>query len=270
MQTNEIVKELIDKINGDLEVTGTFKALYAYDDKNITVPIEKTYIAFSTSENTVSFFDNSNKDCCKKTKVEIKANVYAPPIEKTVDTYTLTETLLDYLLIEYAGKMSGYTIDKVRINKDLKCFELPCSITFIYEQCPAYSGEGSAFKPFADFMCKTHVDDGNIHVTAEEKDYWLAPFVCGTFSGDGETEQKIFLGFKPKCLFVFGSGTAGIGFENDKHTCYFAFAINSKGTKGLSVESDGFTVKMSDTTVSKGTVAKMNVSGQTYNYIAFK
>lgn len=270
MQTNEIVKELIEKINTDLGATQTYKALYAFDEKNIDLPIKKTYVSLSTNKNSVSFFDDENDECCKKTKVQIKANLYSPPSDKTIDTYTLAETLLDYLMIDYAGKITGYTIGCVKVNEDLKAFELPCVIDFVYEQCPAYSEEGSGYLPFADFLCKKHVDDSEIHVTAEEKAYWLAPFVTGTFVGDGEASQQIILNFKPKCLFVFGTGTACIGYEDEEHTCYFAFSIDGKSTKGVTINGNGFTVKMSDTMKSKGTMAKLNVSGQTYNYIAFK
>lgn len=270
MQTNEIVKELINKINTDLGMAQTYKALYAFDEKVIEMPIKKTYVSLSTNENAVSFFDNENNECCKKTKVEIKAKLFSPPGNKTIDTYTLAETLLDYLMIDYAGKITGYTIGSVKVNEDLKAFELPCVIEFVYEQCPAYNTEGTAYKPFADFMCKTHVDDKDIHVSAQEKAYWLAPFVTGTYVGDGEQTQQIVLNFKPKCLFVFGTGTACMGYENNEHTSYFAFSIEGKSSKGVITNASGFTVKMTETMTSKSVTAKLNVSGQTYNYIAFK
>ena len=270
MQTNEIVKGLIKKINEDKGILENYEAVYAFDEKKIELPIKKTYVSFSTNENSIKFFEDENKQCCKRTRVEIKVNMFAPPTEKTIDTYTLAEVLLEHLLVTYEGTISGYTIGNIRVNDDLKAFELPCIIEMIYEQCPAYVQPGHAYLPFADFMCKTHVDDGDIHVTAEEKDYWKAPFVTGTFVGDGEQQLDIILGFKPKCLFVFGTGTTCMGFENNEHTCYFAFSISGKSTKGVVINDMGFSVKMTDTMTSKNVTAKMNVSGQTYNYIAFK
>lgn len=270
MQTHTIVQTLIDKINTDFDTLGTYRAIYAYDEKTIEVPIQQTYIAFNTNENAVSFFENENEECCKRTKVEIKANFYAPPNIKTADTYTLAETLFDYLLIEYAGKMSGYNIGAIGVSDDLKAFKLPCTISFIYEQCPAYGDEGAAYKPFADFMCKTHVVDSNIHLTAEEKAYCLAPFVVGTFVGDGEPEQNVVLNFRPKFVILFGSGTAGFSIEDNTIYSYFAFSIGNKSTKGLEMLGNGFKVKMGTNVVSYGTRPLLNTLGQTYNYIAFK
>lgn len=270
MQTNEIVKGLINKINEDKGVLENYEAVYAFDEKKIELPIKKTYVSFSTKENAIKYFEDENKACCKRTKVEIKANLFAPPSEKTIDTYTLAEVLLEHLLVNYEGTISGYTIGSIKVNEDLKAFELPCIIELLYEQCPSYVQPGHPYLPFADFMCKTHVDDKTSHLTAEEKAYINSPFVTGTFVGDGEAQLDIILGFKPRCLFVFGTGTTCMGFENEEHTCYFAFAINGKGTKGLTINTDGFSVKMTSTMTSKNVTAKMNVSGQTYNYIAFK
>lgn len=270
MQTNQIVKALIDKINEDKGVLENYEAVYAFDEKKIELPIKKTYVSFSTNENTVSFFEDENKQCCQRTKVKIIAKLFAPPSEKTIDTYTLAELLLEHLLLTNEGIISGYSIGSVRVNDDLKAFELPCTIELLYELCPSYVQPGHPYLPFAEFMCKTHVDDSDIHVTAEEKDYWKAPFVTGTFVGDGEAQQDIIIGFKPKCLFVFGTGTACMGYENGEHSCYFAFSISGKSTKGVAVSDMGFTVKMTSTMTSKNVTAKLNISGQTYNYIAFK
>lgn len=87
--------------------TGTYKAIYAFDESNIELPIKKTYVSFATNENSVSFFDDENEECCKRTKVEIKANFYSPPSDKTIDTYTLAETLLDYRLKEHKGSCNN-------------------------------------------------------------------------------------------------------------------------------------------------------------------
>lgn len=270
MQTNQIIEDLISKINSDLGISQSYEAIQAFDKKVNDLPIKKTYIAFSTNENAVSYFEDDNKECCRRTKVEIKAVFYAPPNVDTLDTYTLAETLLDYLIIEYAGKMTGYKIYDVEVSDDLKAFKLPCRISFVYEQCPAYNVEGVAYKPFADFMCKTHVVDTDIHVSAKEKRYWLEPFITGMYTGDGEAMQEIDIGFKPKFVVLFGSATAGVGYEGNEYTSYLGFSIGGKGTKGLEIKSYGFNVKLGDTVAAKGTHPRLNILGQTYNYIAFK
>lgn len=270
MQTNEMVREMISRINSFEGAGKSFQAIVAHEFRPSVLPIDKVYISFSTNENSVSFFENENKDCCRKTRVEIRADFICPTVMSISQTYTLAETVLDDLTIEYAGKMDTYKIGKADVDSDLKALRLPCVITFVFEQCPAYNPEGSSIKPFADFYCKTHVDDSIIHLTDEEKKYINAPFVVGTYGGTGEENQFIDLFFRPKFVVVFATGSAGIGKDGDTFNCYFAFALRGKATKGIQITENGFKVTQSETTVSKGVHPLLNYFGQTYNYIAFK
>lgn len=270
MQTNELVKELIDKINSYSSLEGEVKAVEAYNAKPEQLPISDIYITFCTNENEVTFFEDDNEECCKRTTVEIKADFITSPVAATSETYAAAETLMDYLILQYAGKMKDYTIGSIKADNELKALRLPCKLTFVYEQCPAYSTDGAAIRPYADFLCKTHVNDTAVHVSQEEKDYWLEPFVFGTYVGDGDPENYIYIGFKPRFVLVFGSGTAGVSLVNNKLEAYFAFAHRTKSTKGLTITGDGFKVNYGDTVVSKQTYPRLNDFAQTYNYIAFK
>ncbi len=270
MQTNELIKELIDKINAFSSLDTDVKAVEAYNAKPEELPISDIYITFCTSENEVSFFEDENEECCKRTNVEIKADFVASPVTPTEEIYTVAETLMDYLILQYAGKMKEYNIGTIKSDNDLKALRVPCKLSFVYEQCPAYAPEGTAIKPYADFLCKTHVKDTTVHFTNEEKQYCMEPFIFGSYIGDGAAESNIYLGFRPKFVLIFGSGTAGLGFMEDRIEAYFGFALRTRSTKGITITPDGFKVNYGDSVVSRKSYPRLNDFAQTYNYIAFK
>lgn len=272
MQTNEVIKKLIDLVNNDFSATGTFEAVYAFDKKNLLLPIKKTYIAVRTTENAVSFFTDETQECCQRTKVEVSVNLYSPVREKTIDTYTLAETVLDYLCIEFAGKMDGYKIGSIGVDDDLKAFKLPCKLYFVYEQCPAFTDQGAVLKPYADFYCKAHVTDEVMHLSKEERKRFEEPYVMGVYSGDGEKEQKISLDFTPSILFVYAASSSVVGkdSETDEFITYFAIATKLKSMKGLYIQSNGFRVSQGDTISANNTHPRLNILGQSYAFIAFK
>lgn len=270
MQTNEIIEELIYLVDTYSSLENNIKAVEAFDSKPQQLPISDVYVTFCANKNEVSFFEDESEECCRRTKVAIKVSFFAPPNKPVQEIYSVAETLMDYLIVKYEGKMKSYEIGEISIDKDLKAFKLPCTMDFIYEKCPAYAQDGTALRPFADFFCKTHVNDETKHVSQEEKDYLLEPFVTGTYVGNGDPEHEIFLGFRPKFVTLFGSGTAALGIEEDKRVAYFGFALRNKSTKGVAITADGFTVTQGDHVVARSTYPMLNAYGQTYNYIALK
>lgn len=270
MQTNEIVRDLIEKINSQEGAGTRFLAVYAHEYKVRDLPIDKAYIAFLTDENKIGFFENNAKECCKRTTVSVRCDFIFPKNGQISQCYALAEGLLDALSVSYAGKLSEYKISKAVADNDLKSFRLPCVMKLVYEQCPAQTGEGAVIKPFADFFCKSHVNDKTSHLTSEEKQYINSPFVVGHYGGTGEQRLELELGFRPKLLFVFASGSSGIGKSADDLTAYFGFAASNRATKGLEITQNGFAVEIGDDIVSKGVYSSLNYFGITYNYAAFK
>ncbi len=270
MQTNEIIKELIDKVNSYGEYEGQVNAVEAYNTKPENLPVSELYVSFCTNENEVTFFEDENEECCKRTTVQMKCDFLASTTKDSTEILKMAETIMDYLINQYAGKMKEYKIGAYAYDKDLRAMRLPCRLEFVYEQCPAYGKDSAVIKPFADFLCKTHVNDESVHVSPKEKDYWLEPFVFGTYVGDGEEENSVLLGFRPKFVLLFASGSAGVSIDGEKVISYFAFALKTKATKGIQLTADGFKVTQGVTVVAKKTYPHLNDFAQTYNYIAFK
>ena len=196
MQTNELITELIAKINSYSVEGESFEAVFAYDGRVSPVPIDKTYIAFSTNGTSVSFFDDENAETCKRTCVTIGVDFYSSPQRRARDIYALLENVMDRLMVEYAGRMTDYRAGELKIDDKLRLIRLPCSMSFSFEQCPAFAAGGDVILPFADFFCRTHVEDENVHLSPAEKSFVSSPYVTGTFSGSGEQSKSIVLGFR--------------------------------------------------------------------------
>lgn len=269
MQTNEIIQQLINKINAYYVDGESFEAVFAFDGRVSPVPINKTYIAFSTNETKVNFFEAQNSETCKRTCVTIAVDFYSSPKRRARDIYALCESIMDHLMVEYAGMMTDYRADELKIDDNLRLIRLPCRMSFTFEQCPAYSVGGDAILPFADFLCKTHVLDAASHLTSEEKEYLASPLVTGTYTGNGESSKAITLGFRPKAVLVFQSGSALFSDDSNGSRSLFAVAAGSKGSKGLSITDSGFSVTNANTT-AYGVTAAVNSLAQTYAYAAWR
>ena len=269
MQTNEMIEELIDLIN-EYSVEGEdFEAIFAFDGRVSPVPIDKTYIAFSTNETAVGFFEDENEETCKKTDVTIAVDFYFSPRRKAKEIYSLCESVMDYLMVEYAGKMTDYSAGELKIDDNLRLVRLPCRMSFTFEQCPAYASGGATILPFADFLCKTHVNDGTAHLSAADKAYLSEPVAVGTYVGNGESSKTVSLGFRPKALFIFQSGSSMVALENGSVVSLFGAAAGSRAGKGVSLSENGFSVS-SENSSAYGVQTKLNSLAQTYVYVAMR
>uniref|UniRef100_UPI003FF11694 hypothetical protein n=1 Tax=Candidatus Fimivicinus sp. TaxID=3056640 RepID=UPI003FF11694 len=68
-------------------------------------------------------------------------------------------------------------------------------------------------------------------------------------------------------LMAAGYPPSAVDSTSGKTTVYSGLAVNGQGTLGLSVTSNGFSVKM-DAALGDG-VSCLNKSGMTYLYVAF-
>lgn len=272
MDTNEIITKACQQINAStdlLPVEAT--ATVAYDTACDPIPIDRYYIILNGHESESQLFDNENNECCQKTSIVIKMNCYAPLDENNARINELALKVSDILLGFFEGKMTRFQIGSVYVDDSLKVFCLPCKLYFSYEQCPASVSIDSVLRPFADFMCKTHVTDTVSHLTEAEKEYIGEPYVIGNYIGlgDGNT-QVIDLGFYPKFLLVFAPATALLSMSGTNPVIYFAVAARGLPSKGVSLQKVGFKVAQSATYSSYGVYPKMNELDRKYVYIAIK
>lgn len=270
IQTNEIISELIEKINSYSVEGESFEAVFAYNGKVSPVPVDRTYIAFSTCGTGIEFFTNEDEECCKQTNVTIEAAFYVSSVRRAKDIYSLMETVMDYLLVEYAGKMTEYNAGGLEIDDNMRLMKIPCTMKFTYRQCPAYGVGGDVILPFADFLCKTHVNDNISHLTEKEKQFVAQPFLFGSYVGNGDDYRKINLGFRPSMVLLFCGSGCGFGYDNNQLKSYLAMAFSGKTTKGLTLFSEGLEIRMGEDVVADGIEPCLNALGKTYCYMVMQ
>jgi hypothetical protein len=125
---------------------------------------------------------------------------------------------------------------------------------------------------------EAHTENADAHCTAAEKALWSNPpanqnteLVFGTFDGDSASTRKIALGYAPKSVLVFPVNTPLFEaiFSSGVLYVYSAAGIQNSASKGLRLETDGFTV-VYNMAVNAGVSLRTNQSGITYGYIVCK
>lgn len=112
------------------------------------------------------------------------------------------------------------------------------------------------------------------HITQSERDAWSGGdhSITGTYQGTGTTPRKIELGFMPRFGFVFGLGEGllqpDIAMQNSM--VYSGTFGSAGGTNGITVDSSGFSVFNHAVIRPDGFTLKLNETGITYFYIAWK
>ncbi|MDR2649131.1 MAG: hypothetical protein LBB94_05365 [Clostridiales bacterium] len=98
------------------------------------------------------------------------------------------------------------------------------------------------------------------------------PYSVGSYPGDGAASKSITLDFTPSFALVFQSGTFGyiFTFSGEYTKGYLAMGTQAGATPGLTLNAGGFTVSQASSVPSNGMHYRMNESGKTYSYIAFK
>jgi hypothetical protein len=93
----------------------------------------------------------------------------------------------------------------------------------------------------------------------------------GTYSGNSAEVRRITLGYAPKFVFVFPVNRAffEVTFTTGALYVYSAAGIAANASKGVVLESDGFTV-IYNIAVNAGIAMRTNQSGINYVYLACK
>lgn len=124
-----------------------------------------------------------------------------------------------------------------------------------------------------DTLLSAHFNDTSKHLSAADRTLLEQGYVVGTYSGDGQANQDITLPFEAKLIFVFFSRKNLNVFRQSAgyNEMNFGIATNSGCSLGVFLDKATLTVSQTLTTPSAGgTLVNLNVSGNTYIYIAFR
>lgn len=271
MKTDSLVLSIIEKINSQMSDIENVEAVLSHSGEKIRAPIQKIYLAFLTTGNNVSYFSDENEECCCRNKIEIQMNCYASFTESAESVIAKAETVLTRLCGLFAGEMIGFDLGKAVRDDDAKALKISCKLFFRYETCPAYETESSVLKPFADFFCKTHALNEEIHLTEKEKQFVRTPFAMGTYIGNGQKTRDICLEFSPRLLLVFAASLPPvIVSEQGKVCCRYGFSCTEGASRGLLALSNGFRITTSASTLFEGSLIELNNALQKYVYVALR
>ncbi len=121
-----------------------------------------------------------------------------------------------------------------------------------------------------DAAVQTHVLDNQVHLTQEERVRWSAPFVTGSYIGNGANERTVSLGFCPTALLVCETDKAPFAFSSSQTQVRCAFATGHGVSKGVSLCDEGFMVYHPTGTPPDGEMPRLNTAGSAYFYIAYR
>lgn len=270
MKSDALVCEIVEKINNEMADIENIEAVLSYSGSCVRSPIKKTYLSFMTGENHVSHYYDETEKCCRLNEISISMNCYAPSNLAAETVIAKAEDVLDRLCDYYEGEMIGYKLEKARLDDDAKAVKIPCTLIFRYESCPAYDVADSVLVPYADFMCKSHVKNTNVHLSEKEKEFVKAPVTTGRYVGSGAEEREIYLGFRPKMLIVYEIGSQLFTFDAVNSEVHYRFAICGAGgnARGLTLTATGFKISEAIAVKAEGAVCELNELLLNYAYIA--
>ena len=271
MISNPLIEQIISTVNSELLVAIFSKAFRGYNREELAIPINTIYLSFLPEQMKISYFEDEESGTCKKTEFDLRMTVYAPATRRGQQVQAIAELVADFLADVYIGEMRGYTIGDLSYDDGVNALTLPTVFRFVYNECPLNSEDNLISDAIPEsFFCKSHVNNTDLHLSAEEKERISTPFVIGSYTGNGvEAGQDINLGFKPRLVLAYRNLYHISLYTNDEGTskCFFSVAADSTYTRGLLITNNGFKARTVATTYA---TTCLNDSNATYTYIAFR
>ena len=122
-----------------------------------------------------------------------------------------------------------------------------------------------------DDKLKEHFESQDVHWTKAEKDRWKKPYLIGTYTGNGQMERTVAIGFRPAFGIIFKvDDVPALLQPSGGQTQQYSAFITPKGcTWGCEARENGFYIMHAPNTTPDGRKAQLNSSGETYCYIMF-
>lgn len=241
------------------------------------VPLKKTIVAVGIESIDIQdkFVENDDgvlerQEYCRLAAIKANLNICVPfdfGGDKCHDVFT---RIADALTFRTNLNIAKSGCEKIVSDRDTDALVMTGWLLMEADFCPAASTDEN-YASFLDkeLLCGSHIRNGDIHVTLEDKAKFNEPFVTGFYLGTGASSNSIQAGFSPKLVMVMASGlpAVSVNFTNSSAKGNFGFATQSFGTQGVSCTSTGFRVSNSS---SGGVTSSLNEAGTSYLYIAFK
>lgn len=242
------------------------------------VPLKNTTVAvgIESMEIVDSFTENDEgvlveNEYCRQAKIKLRLSIHAPYSSGGEACHDAFTDIIDCLTFASGLDILTSGCDGIVSDRDTDAFVLSAWATVNASLCPAASSSLD-FPSFIskELLCGSHINDTNIHLSAEQQTYLDTPFTSGSYFGTGDSTETISLGYKPSVVVIVGSGLP-MTYHSSSDGKYYAMAavgVEKGSSLGLEITSNGFKVKNNVT--SKGCVSLLNELGTTYFYLAFR
>lgn len=271
--------EIVEWLGGQQVLSGiTF--LTEFPSVKKAVPLKSTIVAVGIEGMTItdSFTENAQgelveNEYCRDASIKIKLSIHAPFSLGGAACHDAFTDVLDCLTFASDFDIVESGCDSITADRDTDAFVLHAWISVSAQFCPAASSSVS-FASFInkDLLCGTHINNGDIHLSAEQKSYIDEPIVTGSYFGTGETVRNIALGFRARAVIVFAGSfpPMQVNHANSTNTTFFSVATGTEGAQGLSITNTGFKLSSGQNYALRGSTPQLNELAITYYYLAFK
>jgi len=255
--------------------------LTEYPAQKKAVPLREAIVAvgIETIRLRDSFADNGSgvlekQEYCRRADIRVKLGIHVPYASGGARCHDIFCDILDCLTFatDLAITESGCT--RVKADRDRDAFVLDAYADVAAEFCPAQSS-GLQIQSFLnkELLCGSHITDTTQHFSGAEKERFSQPFAVGTYFGTDAATRTLSLDFSPRLVLVFARQYPPVlvNFAGQSSASYWGLAAtDSNGTQGIELTAGGFRLLSGSAYALGGCQPKLNESGVSYCYIAYK
>lgn len=124
-----------------------------------------------------------------------------------------------------------------------------------------------------DSALQSHIQNTSLHLQGNQTAWIKQPFASGTYTGDGAKTKTITLGFQPALIIILPEsyGPMELDTVQQSPVVRFAMGADGKGSSGLTITTNGFTVAQDQSPPLAGmAMVALNQNKVIYRYFAIK
>lgn len=248
-----------------------------YPPLNKAVPLRKTIVAVGIEKIDIKdkFVANDDgvlerQEYCRLAEIKANLRICVPFDFGGQDCHDVFTRIADALTFRTNLNIVQSGCGEIVSDRDTDALIMTGWFIMNADFCPAQSTDEN-YECFLDkeLLCGSHIRNGEIHVTAEDKEKWNNLYVTGFYFGDGSGGRSINLDFSPGLVMVAASSSmlVNLNFTKPEGKTYFGLATKDFGSQGIELTQNGFRVSNQ---TSGSVTSSLNNSGTVYIFIAFK
>jgi hypothetical protein len=263
---------------GEQAILSEIQFLTEFPAQNKAVPLRRATVAvgLGSVQITDKFEENNDgvlerQEYCRSAAIRLRLGIHVPFSEGGDRCHEIFTQVLDMLTFASDLNLRASGCKEVTAHRDTDAFVMEAWADVAADFCPAESTglQLASFLP-KDLLCGTHIADGDIHLTAPQRERLDAPFRAGMYMGTGAASLSINIGAKPYAVFVACQGLPPVhpNFSTAASQVYFGFATEHSHSMGLELTNTGFLLRMGSSYNIGATSAALNAGGNQYVYLA--